>query len=53
VFRSVHIQGFAAGALLTMLADAMLPEAYKESGPTAGLVTTFGFAVAIAISSLE
>ncbi|HWA52628.1 MAG TPA: ZIP family metal transporter [Solirubrobacterales bacterium] len=47
------IDGFAAGALLVMLIDSMIPEASKESGRVAGLVTTLGFAVATALSSLS
>jgi ZIP family zinc transporter len=44
---------FAAGAILTMLADTMMPEAFEHGGKLAGLVTTIGFAVAFAISALE
>lgn len=47
------IDGFAAGALLVMLIDSMIPEATEESGRIAGLVTTLGFAVAIALSSVS
>lgn len=47
------IDGFAAGALLVMLIDSMIPEATRESGRVAGLVTTLGFAVALALSSLS
>jgi zinc transporter, ZIP family len=47
------IDGFAAGALLVMLIDSMIPEATKDSGRVAGLVTTLGFAVAMALSSLS
>ncbi len=43
------IDGFAAGALLVMLADSMIPEA-RKSGRAAGLVTTLGFAVAAGLS---
>ena len=46
------IDGFAAGALLVMLIDSMIPEATRESGRVAGLITTLGFAVAMALSSL-
>ena len=46
------IDGFAAGALLVMLIDSMIPEAREESGRVAGLVTTLGFAVAVALSSV-
>jgi ZIP family zinc transporter len=44
---------FSAGALLTMLADTMMPEAYKDTGQLAGLVTTFGFGIAFWISMFE
>jgi ZIP family zinc transporter len=47
------IDGFAAGALLVMLIDSMIPEATKESGRVAGLVTTLGFAVALWLSSVS
>lgn len=47
------IDGFAAGALLVMLIDSMIPEATRESGRIAGLVTTLGFAVATALSSVS
>jgi zinc transporter, ZIP family len=47
------IDGFAAGALLVMLIDSMIPEATRDSGRVAGLVTTLGFAVAMALSSLS
>jgi zinc transporter, ZIP family len=44
------IDGFAAGALLVMLVDSMIPDATRQSGRTAGLVTTLGFAVAAGLS---
>ena len=47
------IQSFAAGAILTMLASTMLPEAYEEGGAVVGLVTTVGFLVAFILSHLE
>ena len=47
------IQGFAAGALLVMLIDSMIPEAVRSFGRTAGLVTTLGFALAAALSSVS
>ena len=43
-------QAFAAGAVLTMLADAMMPEAFQHGGRVAGLITVLGFAVATAFS---
>jgi ZIP family zinc transporter len=47
------INGFAAGALIVMLIDSMIPEATGEAGRTAGLMTTLGFAVAMALSALS
>jgi ZIP family zinc transporter len=47
------INGFAAGALLVMLIDSMIPEAAKKAGRVAGLVTTLGFAVAAGLSQLS
>jgi zinc transporter, ZIP family len=47
------IDGFAAGALLVMLVDSMIPEATRDSGRPAGLLTTLGFAVATALSSVS
>jgi zinc transporter, ZIP family len=47
------VLSFAGGAILTMLADTMMPEAFEHGGKLVGLVTTFGFALAFAISALE
>jgi zinc transporter, ZIP family len=44
------INGFAAGALLVMLIDSMIPEAARKAGRPAGLVTVVGFSVAAALS---
>jgi ZIP family zinc transporter len=44
------VNGFAAGALLVMLIDSMIPEATKKAGQIAGLATVLGFAVAFALS---
>ncbi len=44
------IQSFAAGAILTMLASTMMPEAYEEGGPVVGIVTTVGFLLAFVLS---
>jgi zinc transporter, ZIP family len=43
-------QSFAAGAMLTMLADTMMPEAFEEGGKLVGLCTTLGFALAVWLS---
>ncbi|HET7479995.1 MAG TPA: ZIP family zinc transporter, partial [Rubrobacteraceae bacterium] len=47
------IQSFAAGAILTMLASTMMPEAYEDGGAFVGLVTTIGFLLAFVLSHLE
>jgi zinc transporter, ZIP family len=47
------INGFAAGALLVMLIDSMIPEATAKTGRSAGLVTVLGFAVAAGLSSVS
>jgi len=47
------IQAFAAGAILTMLADTMMPEAFENGGKLVGLVTTTGFAAAFLLSQLQ
>jgi ZIP family zinc transporter len=44
---------FAAGAILTMLATSMMPEAYEDAGRPVGFVTVVGFAVAFGLSVLE
>ena len=46
----LYAQSFAAGAVLTMLADSMMPEAFEHGGPTVGLVTVLGFLVAGALT---
>jgi ZIP family zinc transporter len=44
------VEAFAAGAMLTMLADTMMPEAFAQGGRVVGLVTVCGFAVATALA---
>ena len=47
------VDGFAAGALLVMLIDSMIPEAVRKGGDISGLVTVVGFAVAAALSTVS
>jgi ZIP family zinc transporter len=47
------VLAFAAGAILTMLADTMMPEAYENGGRLVGVVTTLGFATAFVIHTLD
>jgi ZIP family zinc transporter len=52
---SLHIEGlfaqaFAAGAVLTMLADSMLPEAFEHGGRSTGLLVVLGYLVAAVLT---
>lgn len=42
----------AAGAILAMLADTMIPEAFEQAHDLAGLITVAGFLVAFILSKL-
>lgn len=42
----------AAGAILAMLADTMIPEAFEEAHTAAGLITVAGFLAAFVLSKL-
>jgi ZIP family zinc transporter len=44
------ITAVAAGAILTMIADTMIPEAFENTHAWTGLITTVGFLTAFAIS---
>jgi ZIP family zinc transporter len=46
-------QSFAAGAILMMLANTMIPEAYAHGGKLAGVFLVLGFAVCVWIIVLE
>jgi CRP-like cAMP-binding protein len=46
------IQGVAAGAMLTMVAETMLPEAFHKGGGVVGLSTLAGFLLAIYFNTL-
>jgi ZIP family zinc transporter len=43
----------AAGAILAMLADTMIPEAFAEAHEFAGLITVVGFLAAFILTKLE
>jgi ZIP family zinc transporter len=45
------LSGFAAGALLVMLVDSMIPEAQKRAKDVAGIATVLGFALAAGLSA--
>jgi zinc transporter, ZIP family len=55
VAHMAHVQGlysqaFAAGAMLTMLSDSMMPEAFEHGGKSVGLVVVLGYLIAAALS---
>jgi zinc transporter ZupT len=43
------IEGLAAGAMLTMIAETMLPEAFEQGGAIVGLSTLLGFLTALIV----
>ena len=47
------VEGIAAGAMLTMIAQTMAPEAYLKAGPVVGMSTLVGFLAAIFFKTLE
>jgi ZIP family zinc transporter len=47
------VLAFAGGAILTMLADTMMPEAYRHGGRLVGVMTTLGFVTAFLIDQLD
>lgn len=47
------IEGVAAGAMLTMIAQTMLPEAYFKGGSIIGFSTLLGFLAAIFFKTLD
>jgi zinc transporter ZupT len=46
------LEGMAAGAMLAMIAQTMLPEAYNHGGWLTGLMTVIGFLAAIWMGTL-
>lgn len=58
VFRSFSAEviaattAVAAGAILAMLVDTMIPEAFEQAHEFAGLITVLGFLAAFALSKL-
>ena len=47
------IQTFAAGAILVMLTNTMIPESFQHGGKQAGIFTILGFAVAVSVAVYE
>lgn len=47
------VEGIAAGAMLTMIAQTMLPEAYQRGGIVTGIATLLGFLAAIFFKTFD
>jgi len=47
------IQAFAGGAILMMLANSMIPEAYEHGGKLAGVATVLGFFLSVSMIIFE
>ncbi len=47
------ITALAAGAMLAMIADTMIPEAFEDAHMWIGVITVVGFLAAFAISQAE
>jgi zinc transporter, ZIP family len=47
------IQAFAGGAILMMLANSMMPEAFEHGGKLAGVFTVLGFVISVTVVILE
>ena len=45
------VNSFAAGAVLAMIADTMIPDAFRDAGRWAGFITVAGFALSFLIST--
>jgi ZIP family zinc transporter len=51
-YTGALVEAYAAGALLAMVTDTMLPESYEVEGEMTGVLVVIGFAVAIVLDSL-
>ncbi len=47
------IQAFAGGAILVMLSNSMIPEAFEHGGKLAGIFTVLGFCISVAMVVVE
>jgi zinc transporter, ZIP family len=51
--QGLYAEAFAGGAVLTMLANSMMPEAFEHGGDEAGLLTVLGYLVAGALTVIS
>jgi ZIP family zinc transporter len=47
------VDAYAAGALLVMLTDSMIPESFQHGGKESGLALVIGFSVATAVALMQ
>jgi ZIP family zinc transporter len=47
------VQAFAGGAILVMLSNSMMPEAFEHGKRAAGIFTVLGFAVSVCMVIVE
>jgi ZIP family zinc transporter len=47
------INAFAGGAILLMIANSMIPEAYEHGGKLAGIFTVLGFFISVSVVIME
>jgi ZIP family zinc transporter len=48
---AAFVKAFAGGAILCMLANTMVPQAFRDGGERVGLITVLGFALAALLSA--
>ena len=48
--QGIYVEAFAGGAVLTVLADSMMPQAFRYGGRAVGLLTVLGYVVAGALA---
>jgi len=53
IIAQFFVEGLAAGAMLVMIAETALPEAFRHAGKLVGFSTLFGFLAAYAIKLVE
>jgi len=51
-FVMLSVEALAAGAMLTMIAQTMLPEAFEQGGSIVGIATLLGFLAALAVAAV-
>jgi ZIP family zinc transporter len=47
------VDAFAAGSLLVMLTDSMIPESFEHGGKETGLFLVLGFSLAVEMTLLQ